>query len=126
MKLRDAIRKLSLNDRRLQSVLLAFMLLFYGVILYKAGVHWPLNRTFNSMLDHLAHGQFDVDPNIVDREGFLRNGHVYAYWGITRALVGLPLLIFHRLDLRHRMVLPDRCLSCRHDESPNRTLPSAI
>jgi hypothetical protein len=99
MKLPDAIRKLSLSDRWLQCVLLAFMVLYYGVILRKVGVHWPLNRTFNSMLQHLVHGQFDVDPNIIEDEGFLRNGHVYAYWGITCALVRLPLLLFRRLDL---------------------------
>ena len=99
MKLPAAMRKLSLNNRWLQCILLAFMVLYYGVILCKVGVHWPLNRTFNSMLDHLAHGQFDVDPNIIADEGYLRNGHVYAYWGITCALVRLPLLLFHRLDL---------------------------
>ncbi|HEV2474360.1 MAG TPA: hypothetical protein VGS41_16910, partial [Chthonomonadales bacterium] len=36
---------------------------------------------------------------IVHTEGFLRNGHVYAYWGITGALLRLPLLLFHRLDM---------------------------
>jgi hypothetical protein len=76
MKLPVALRKLYLNDLWLLSVLLAFMVLCYGVILRKVGVHWPLNRTFNSMLDHLVHWRFDVDPNIVGREGFLRNGHV--------------------------------------------------
>jgi hypothetical protein len=99
MKLLNAIRKLYLNDRWLQPILLAFMVLVYGVILYKTALHWPSNRTFNSMLLHLSHGQFDVDPTIIGEEGFLRNGHVYAYWGITCALVRLPLLIFHRLDL---------------------------
>lgn len=99
MKLPVALRKLYLNDLWLLRVLLAFMVLCYGVILRKVGVHWPLNRTFNSMLDHLVHWRFDVDPNIVGREGFLRNGHVYSYWGITCALVRLPLLFFHRLDL---------------------------
>src|ERR1700689_1730896 len=99
MKLPEAIRKLSRSDRLLQSILLLFMVFFYGVILRKVGVHGPLNRTFNSMLDHLVHGQFDVDPNIIDGEGFLRNGRLYAYWGITCALIRLPLLLFHRLDL---------------------------
>ncbi len=99
MKLSVALRKLYLNDRWLLSALLAFMVLCYGVILHKVGVHWPLNRTFNSMLDHLVHGRFDVDPNLVGSEGFPRNGRVYSYWGITCALVRLPLLLFHRLDL---------------------------
>lgn len=99
MKLQVALRKLYLNDLWLLSVLLAFMVLCYGVILRKVGVHLPLNRTFNSMLDHLVHWQFDVDPNIVGSEGFLRNGHAYSYWGITCALLRLPLLFFDRLDL---------------------------
>ncbi len=76
------MRKLSLDSRWLSWILLAFMILCYGIILHKVGVHWPLNRTFNSMLDHLAHGRFDVDPNIVNDEGYLRNdGRVYAYCG---------------------------------------------
>jgi len=110
MKLQDAIRKLYLSDRRLQITLLAFMVLCYGAILCNVRLHHqvlPLNRTFNSMLEHLMHGQFDVDPTIVGSEGYLRNGHVYAYWGITCALVRLPLLIVGRLDLD---VTPWSCL----------------
>jgi hypothetical protein len=102
MELGSTVRKLCLNDRWLQRILLAFMILCYGVILCNARLHqpvWVLARIFNSMIDHLAHGQFDVDPNIVGYEGYLRNGHVYAYWGITCALLRLPLLLFHRLDL---------------------------
>jgi hypothetical protein len=102
MKLQNEVRKLYVNDRRLQYILLAFMVLFYGIILSNARVHQPVlpvNRTFNSMIEHLVHGQFDVDPNAIGGEGFLRNGHIYAYFGITCALVRLPLLLFHRLDL---------------------------
>lgn len=51
-----------------------------------------VSLTFNSMMDHLLHGQFDVDPNIIGEEGFLRNGHVYAYWGIFPALLRLPVI----------------------------------
>ena len=102
MKLPGAIRKLSFDDRWLQFVLLAFMVLYYGLILCHAELQKPaipLNKTFNNMLDHLMHGQFDVDPNIIGDEGFLRNGRVYAYWGITCALLRLPLLLLHKLDL---------------------------
>ena len=109
MTLWGAIRKVSPNDRWLQITLLAFMVLYYGVLLCDPGLHKPTptllfkadpqELTFNSMLAHLAHGQFDVDPNTVKDEGFLRNGHVYAYWGITCALLRLPLLLFHRMDL---------------------------
>jgi hypothetical protein len=102
MKLRDAARRLFLNDRLLSFTMLLFMALCYGVILFNAGVHSRENLqdlTFNSMLDHLMHGRFDVDPNIVGGEGYERNGNVYAYWGITGALIRLPLIPFHRLDL---------------------------
>jgi hypothetical protein len=102
MKLHDAVRKLSFDDRILQCVLLVFMLLFYGLTLSKVEMGKPADthdRTFNSMLDHLVHGRFDVDPNIVGLEGYLRDGHVYAYWGITCALLRLPLLLVHRIDL---------------------------
>jgi len=102
MKLQNEVRKLYDNDRWLQYILLVFMVLFYGIILSNARLHqptWPVNGTFNSMIDHLVHGQFDVDPNTIGREGYLCNGRVYAYFGITCALVRLPFLLFHRLDL---------------------------
>jgi hypothetical protein len=50
-----------------------------------------LNLVFNSMAQHLLQGRFDVDPTIVDDEGFLVNGSVVAYWGIFFALLRLPL-----------------------------------
>jgi hypothetical protein len=91
------------NDRRLQLVLLAFMLLFYGLLLRISWrILWwgnPMNLTFNSMLEHLLHGRFDVDPQTVSFEGFVRGGRVYAYWGIWCALLRLPLWIFRRMDV---------------------------
>jgi hypothetical protein len=102
MNLKKSARKLYHDDRWLQCVLLTFMVLYFGVTLYNAGVFEespPLDRTFNSMIEHLAQGRFDVDPNLVGTEGFLRDGHVYAYWGITCSLLRLPLLLLHRLDL---------------------------
>jgi hypothetical protein len=90
------------RDRRLQWVALVFMVLFYGLILSNAGLYTervPVYMTFNNMLGHLVHGQFYVDPGVVGFEGFLRNGRVYSYWGITCALLRLPLLLFGRLDL---------------------------
>ncbi|RZF64220.1 hypothetical protein EWE75_11760 [Sphingomonas populi] len=53
----------------------------------------PVSRTFNSMLDHLMHGRFDVDPAIVGKEGFARDGRVYAYWGPVPAILRLPIII---------------------------------
>lgn len=66
-----------------------------------------LNLTFNSMMDHLLHGRFDVDPNTVGKEGFLRDGRVYAYWGIFPALLRLPILL-----LPHGVHLDVTRLSC--------------
>lgn len=51
-----------------------------------------LGLTFNSMLEHLLRGRFDVAPEIVGPEGFLRNGFTYVYFGIFPALLRLPLL----------------------------------
>ncbi|MCE2574461.1 hypothetical protein [Komagataeibacter sp. FNDCR2] len=45
------------------------------------------------MMDNLLHGRFDVDPDTVGKEGFLRDGRVYAYWGIFPALLRLPLIL---------------------------------
>lgn len=87
-------------DVRLLLMLLTFMLFWYGALLrLSRPLSDPrLDLTFNSMLDHLLHLQFDVDPGIVGNEGFLRNGHTYAYWGIWCALLRLPLWAFHRMD----------------------------
>jgi hypothetical protein len=87
----------------LQFALLAFMLLFFGIILDDAGFgasrSLPQNLTFNSMLDHLLRGQFYVDPQTIRDEGFVRNGHVYSYFGIGCALVRLPLRLLHRTQV---------------------------
>ena len=48
--------------------------------------------TFNSMLEHLLHGGFDVDPAAVAFEGIVRDGKTYIYFGILPALLRLPLL----------------------------------
>ena len=86
------------DDLRLQWALLAFMLFWYGILLHLSSFGPKWNLTFNSMLSHLLHGRFDVDPGIVGLEGFLRNGHVYAYWGIWGALLRLPLWLIGRMN----------------------------
>lgn len=48
--------------------------------------------TFNSMLEHLTRGEFDVDPAAVAFEGIVRGGKTYVYFGILPALLRLPLL----------------------------------
>ena len=79
------------------AVLLVVMVIYYGLALTNGSfdlLH-PTNfgLTFNSMLEHLLRGEFDVDPAVVGVEGFLRDGRVYAYWGIFCAVLRLPLLI---------------------------------
>lgn len=90
------------NDGRLQVALLVLMLLLYGAVL---GFSWWLSRyevlrmTFNSMLAHMMHGRFDVDPDTVSFEGFVHSGRVNAYWGAWCALLRLPLWMVGRLDV---------------------------
>ena len=52
---------------------------------------------FQSMLSHLLAGKFDIDPGVIGNEGFLRDGRVYAYFGIVPALLRLPLAAFPTL-----------------------------
>lgn len=89
------------DDLRLQWAALGFLVIFYGPLLWVLwSRHWDsLNLTFNSMLAHLLHGRFDVDPQIVGFEGFVRNGRTYAYWGVWCALLRLPLWIVRRMDV---------------------------
>ena len=51
-----------------------------------------LGMTFNSMLEHLLRGEFNVAPDAVKVEGFTRNGKTYSYFGVAPALLQLPLL----------------------------------
>ena len=51
-----------------------------------------LGMTFNSMLEHLLRGEFNVAPDAVKVEGFTRNGKTYSYFGVAPALLRLPLL----------------------------------
>ncbi|MBV9826778.1 MAG: hypothetical protein JO001_14050 [Alphaproteobacteria bacterium] len=53
-------------------------------------VHYGL--TFNSMLLHLLHFRFDVDPQAIGVEGSVRDGLTYAYFGIVPALLRAPLM----------------------------------
>jgi hypothetical protein len=93
---------LYLKDRPLQWALLVFMVLYYGATLSDVGLGpaAPLqNLTFNSMLQHLLHWRFDVDPGIIGEEGFLRNGYVYSYWGVWCAFIRLPLFLVRWMNV---------------------------
>jgi hypothetical protein len=110
------LSKITGNDLRLQGALFVFMLLWYGALL---GISWrlslndPVRLTFNSMLDHLLRGRFDVDPQIVGYEGYLSNGRVYAYFGIWCALLRVPLWIANRMnvDMTYWSCLTAVCLA---------------
>lgn len=64
-------------------------LLSPGWSLFEPG---PYQLTFNSMLLHLLHGRFDVDPAAIGLEGFRYGNSVYAYFGVFPALLRLPFL----------------------------------
>jgi hypothetical protein len=86
------------RERIATAGLVAFALLAYGFWLTNRRLDlWSrgagLGLTFNSMLEHLLRGEFDVDPAVVGAEGFRRDGRVYAYWGIFGAVLRLPLLL---------------------------------
>ena len=71
---------------------------WYAVLLTAGGsfgLFSPLAHglTFNSMLLHLLDGRFDVDPAAIGHEGYLRDGAVYAYFGILPALLRTPFLL---------------------------------
>lgn len=60
---------------------------------------------FNSMLTHLLHGHFDVDPAAIGSEAFEHDGKSYAYFGVFVALLRLPLAIFGALGAIDATVL---------------------
>lgn len=73
------------------------MAMYYGFLLTNGDFDFflpaEIGLTFNSMLLHMLDGRFDVDPDIILKEGYLRDGRVYAYWGPFCALLRLPLLL---------------------------------
>jgi hypothetical protein len=56
----------------------------------------PFGLTFNSMIEYMSRGRFDVDPSSIGFEGFVRDGRTYAYFGVLPALLRWPLLIWPR------------------------------
>lgn len=89
----------------------AFLLLLAaGVTTGKFSLFAPVENglTFNSMLAHLLHGEFDVDPAAISFEGFVRGGKTYAYFGVFVALLRLPLVLVG--DLAHLDVTVLSCL----------------
>src|SRR6516164_5351280 len=69
-----------------------FVLAMDGLNVFKPPETAARGMVFNSMLEHLLHGEFDVDPSAIAFEGSLRDGKTYTYFGILPALLRLPLL----------------------------------
>ena len=75
--------------------------LIYAIMLYAVAMIASMrlhsleytDLTFNSMIDHLLRGEFDVDPDVIGAEGFHRGSRVYAYFGIFCALIRAPLML---------------------------------
>src|SRR5436305_7354396 len=53
-----------------------------------------LDNVYNSMLAHLLHGEFNVDPEAIGFEALTRNGNTYAYFGVFPALLRLVAMPF--------------------------------
>ena len=56
-----------------------------------------LGMTFNSMLQHLLMGRFDVDAAAIGAEAFIKDGKSYTYFGILPAILRLPLWVTGKL-----------------------------
>src|SRR6516164_11186678 len=69
-----------------------FVLAMDGLNVFKPPETAARGMVFNSMLEHLLRGEFDVDPTAISFEGSLRDGKTYTYFGIFPALLRLPLL----------------------------------
>jgi len=78
----------------------AFIFLYYWALLsdgkFLAVDPVRYGLTFNSMIEYMSRGRFDVDPAIILREGFDRDGRTYAYFGVVPALLRSPLLLLPR------------------------------
>jgi hypothetical protein len=87
-----------ISKRLLYSILIFTAAIYYFVLaidgfnLFKPPETAARGMVFNSMLEHLLRGEFDVDPSAIAFEGSLRNGKTYTYFGILPALLRLPLL----------------------------------
>lgn len=68
------------------------LLIGTGIATGKVGLlaHVDNGLAFNSMLEHMLRGRFDVDPAAITYEGMVRDGRTYAYFGVFVALLRLP------------------------------------
>jgi hypothetical protein len=60
-----------------------------------------LDKVFDSMLVHLLHGEFDVDPDVMEFEANIINGKTYTYFGVFPALLRLLAVPFTDISQAH-------------------------
>ncbi len=87
------VAKIRINAYYLVLVVIAFIYYIFLIAGHSFRLFEPteLGMSFNSMLEHLLRGQFDIDPHAIRFEGFVRNGKTYSYFGIFPAVLRLPL-----------------------------------
>jgi hypothetical protein len=78
------VAKIRINAYYLVLVVIAFIYYIFLIAGHSFRLFEPteLGMSFNSMLEHLLRGQFDIDPHAIRFEGFVRNGKTYSYFGI--------------------------------------------
>ena len=87
------VAKIRINVYYLVLVVVAFLYYTFLIAGHSFELFGPteLGMSFNSMLEHLQRGQFDIDPQAIRFEGYVHNGKTYSYFGILPALLRLPL-----------------------------------
>ncbi len=80
------------------TALLAIIAVYYLFLLsngtFRLFAPEMLDRTFDSMLVHLLHGEFTVDRRAINWESFTRDGKTYTYFGVFPALLRLVAMPF--------------------------------
>lgn len=79
------------------AILMLVMAGYYYALMsngFHRDLYYPVlhGLAFNSMLDHMLQGRFDVDPKIIGNEAFMHAGRARAYFGLLPAIFRLPLL----------------------------------
>jgi hypothetical protein len=91
----------TINTKLCYLTLVSVAFIYYVFLItngkFNIGDSSDLGMTFNSMLEHLLRGQFDVDPQAIRSEGFIHDGKTYSYFGIFPALLRLPLYAIDNL-----------------------------
>ena len=112
----DEARRLEQDERRMCWRVLAIAGVTYAWLLSRGSLNpfgaEQFGLTFNSMLDHLLRGRWDVDPGAIGYEAFVHDGRTYAYFGPFPALLRAPLLLIPTAILPDWRELHVARLSC--------------